>query len=145
MKLDMKIYNLNQKIIEMPQLMAEVASSHGEARYMLTGTEDFSYILDQMVSDNLISASSDTTQDKADMLSAYDGYRLKFSLFNMQHAVNDVTDDTCAICLSSQNGKGATCAGIYYDGSSVKKWARWINWEIFYLAAADGTFSDPEG
>ena len=34
---------------------------------------------------------------------------------------------------------------MYYDGSSVKTWARWIDWDIFYLAAADSTFSDPEG
>ena len=129
----------------MPQLMAAVGGSHGEARYMLTGTDNFSYILDQMVTDSLIESSSDTALDKADMLSAYDGYRLKFSLFNMEFAVNDTQDDTCAICLSSENGGGATCAGIYYNGSSVNKWARWINWEIFYLAAADGTYSDPEG
>ena len=73
----------------MPQLMAAVGGSHGEARYMLTGTDNFSYILDQMVTDSLIESSSDTALDKADMLSAYDGYRLKFSLFNMEFAVND--------------------------------------------------------
>merc|ERR1719266_3010602 len=79
------------------------------------------------------------------MLGLYDGYRLKFSMIGMVEAVNDTKDDTCAVCLASKAGKGATCAGLYYDGSSVKTWARWIDWEIFYLAAADGTYSDPEG
>merc|ERR1719232_2526521 len=119
----------------MPVLIA-ATSDHGEARYMLTGTDDFSYILDQMVDDELIEASSaTTTPDKSDLLSSYDGYRLKFTMLSMTDAVDGNQDDTCAICLSSKSGQGATCAGIYFDGSSVKKWARWINWEIFYLAA----------
>ena len=129
----------------MPVLIAATAD-HGEARYMLTGTNDFSYILDQMVDDGLIEASSSTTTpDKGDLLSSYDGYRLKFTMIDMQDAITGANDDTMAICLSSKSGQGATCAGISYNGSSVNKWARWINWEIFYLAAVDGTFSEPEG
>ena len=84
----------------MPQLIA-ATTDHGEARYMLTGTNDFEYILDQMVSDELIESSSDTATDKSDLLSTYDGYRLKLSMFGMIHAVNDTEDDTVAICLSS--------------------------------------------
>ena len=130
----------------MPLLVAKDGGGvHGEARYFLTGTDDFSYILDEMVEDELIVASSATQNDKADMLTLYDGYRLKFSMLDMVQAVNDNENDTCAICLASQAGKGATCAGLYYDGSSVKTWARWIDWEIFYVAAVDGTFTDPEG
>jgi len=131
----------------MPLLIAANSGVHGEARYMLTGTHDFSYVLDQMIEDRLIVKSSTATGvvDKADMLRLYDGYQLKFSMFGMQLAVNDATDDTNAICLASQDGGGAHCAGIYYDGSSVKSWARWVNWTNFYLAAVDGTPSDPEG
>ena len=112
---------------------------------MLTGTEDFAYVLDQMIEDKLLVKESDTAIDKTDMLRDYDGYKLKFSMFDMQKAVDDAEDDTCAICLASKIGGGATCAGIYYDGSSVKTWARWVEWEIFFLAAVDGTFTDPEG
>ena len=69
-----------------------------------------------MVKDKLISASSTTAIDKADMLQTYDGYKLKFSMIGMELAVDDHKDDTCAICLASKIGKGATCAGIYSDG-----------------------------
>jgi len=74
---------------------------HGEARYFLTGTNDFAYILDEMIEDELLVESSDTELDKSDMLSTYDGYKLKFSMFGMVAAVNDFEDDTCAICLAS--------------------------------------------
>lgn len=79
------------------------------------------------------------------MLALYDGYQLKLSMFGLVAAVNDATDDTNAICLATQSGGGAHCAGIYYDGSSVKAWARWISWTNFYLAAVDGTPGDPIG
>ena len=69
-----------------------------------------------MVEDKLIVASSTTAIDKADMLQTYDGYKLKFSMIGMELAVDDHKDDTCAICLASKIGKGATCAGIYSDG-----------------------------
>jgi len=114
---------------------------------MLTGTHDFSYVLDQMIEDSLLVQSSTTTGvlDKADMLRLYDGYQLKFSMFNMVLAV-DATDETNAICLASQDGGGAHCAGVYHDGSSVKSWARWVPWTNFFLAALSGSgFSDPEG
>jgi hypothetical protein len=35
-------------------LIAAVAATHGEARYMLTGTDDFGYVLDQMIADGLL-------------------------------------------------------------------------------------------
>merc|ERR1712061_447040 len=111
----------------MPQLIAATVD-HGEARYMLTGTNDFAYILDEMIDDELLEESSETLIDKTDMLQTYDGYKLKFTMFGMVDAVNDTEDDTCAICLASQIGGGAMCAGLYYDGSSVKSWARWIDW-----------------
>lgn len=84
----------------MPQLIAATVN-HGEARYMLTGTEDFSYVLDRMIDDNLIVHSSTTATSKDDMLQIYDGYKLKFTMLGMIAAVNDTTDDTNAICLAS--------------------------------------------
>ena len=129
----------------MPLLIDAVTNTHGEARYMLTGTNDFSYLLDIMIEDDLLVESSDTDNDKSDMLSTYDGYRLKFTMLNMYREANDKDDDTCAICLEASDAKGATCAGIYYDGSAVQTWARWIDEDIWYAAAEDGTPTDPVG
>lgn len=59
------------------------AGVHGEARYMLTGTDDFAYILDEMIEDKLLVADSANETDKTDMLRDYDGYRLKLSMYDM--------------------------------------------------------------
>ena len=74
-------------------LLASDNATHGDAFYMLTGTSDFDYILDLMVTKGQI------TQDTADSyLTTHDGYRLSYMMVGMKTAL-DAEDDTEAICL----------------------------------------------
>ena len=74
---------------------------------------------------------------------------LKFSIVDMvqslQPGVNSSANDTCAICLYSDQAKGATCAGLVNTGTTVVTWARFVDETTFRLTATDGTFSDPKG
>ena len=110
----------------MPQL-ATATADYGDAYYLLTGADDFSYTLDRLVFDETL------TQDQANSLrSSSDGYRLKFSILNNPLAVNANTDDTNAICFYSANeGEGAMCAGVQYNGSSMVSYAYWVNRDVF--------------
>lgn len=123
----------------MPQLIPASATNHGVINYLLTGTQDFSYLLEKMEKDKLITAAQRST-----LQGGYDGYRLQFSHYNMVRAVNDTTNDTNAICLTSADSEGAICAGIYYDGSSVKVWGRFVSKETF-AAATTSPFTEPTG
>ena len=123
----------------MPTLIPASATEHGLVTYLITGTSDFNYLLEKMEKDKLITSATRST-----IQGAYDGYRLQFSHYNMIRAVNDTANDTNAICLTSADSNGALCAGIYYDGSSVKAWGRWISKDTF-AAATSAPFTEPTG
>ena len=99
---------------------------------MLTGTTDFDYILDLMVTKGQID------QDTADTyLTTYDGYRLRFMMVGMKTAL-DTEDDTEAICLYHWVAGGALCAGLRYNGSSIVPYAEWIKAGLFTVSLNSG-------
>ena len=110
------------------RIVASDDTNHGDAFYMLTGTSDFDYILDLMVTKGQI------TQDTADAyLTTHDGYRLRYMMVGMKTAL-DATDDTEAICLYYQTAGGVMCAGLRYNGSSIVSYGEWVKNGIFNVA-----------
>ena len=106
-------------------LIASDDTNHGDAFYMLTGTSDFEYVLDLMITKGQID------QDTADSyLTSHDGYRLRFMMVGMKTAL-DTSDDTEALCLYYQVAGGALCAGLRYNGSSIVSYAEWFKAGIF--------------
>ena len=110
-------------------LVATDNSNHGSAFYMLTGTNDFEYILDTMIANNTEiceknSGESDIPCEpvsfndakKQEYLQKYDGYRLRFMMVGMKKPLVK-QNDTEAICLYSETAGGALCAGIIFDGT----------------------------
>ena len=120
-------------------LVAANTGVHGAAYYMLTGTNDFEYLTDDLVTKGFM---SDDDQDT--LLSTLDGYRLKLTMVGMEFALDaaDTTNedyDTEAICLYSDTAKGALCGGIQYNGSSIVAFGAWINQGPFTNAVAGAT------
>ena len=102
-------------------------TNYGKAYYMLTGTDDFEYILDIMVANQQITSATRDTY-----LSNYDGYRLRYMMVGMKKPL-DTTNDTEAICLYSEEAGGALCAGVRYNGSAMIPWAEWVNAGAFIV------------
>ncbi len=48
----------------------------------------------------------------------------------------NITNDTEAICLKTDVGNGALCAGVKYNGTSIVPYAEWIPSGAFAVAAA---------
>ena len=109
-------------------LLATDNTNHGSAFYMLTGTDDFEYLLDSMVSKEQI-----TADEAKSILSAQDGYRLRFMMVGMKKLL-DTENDTEAICLHSVKAGGALCAGLRYNGSSIVTYGSWIPGGAFAIA-----------
>ena len=113
----------------MTQIIASDNTNHGDAFYMLTGTNDFEYVLELMVTNGQI--DEDT---KDEYLTTLDGYRLRYMMVGMKIAL-DTEDDTEAICLYNQVADGAMCAGLRYNGSSIVSFAEWYSAGIFTVSA----------
>ena len=107
---------------------------------MLTGTNNFAQILDDMIDDGLILSTEKTTYQ-----GLYDGYKLKFTILNNPITLETTTDDSCGICFYSEENGGATCAGASYNGSAVVSWARWVESSIFIASAKTAPYSEPTG
>ena len=48
----------------------------------------------------------------------------------------NIANDTEAICLKTDVGNGALCAGVKYDGSKLVSYAEWIDVGAFTVAAS---------
>lgn len=112
------------------ELLATDGTNHGSAYYMLTGTDDFEYVLDIMKADSLI-----TNDDIDSYLSGEDGYRLRFMMVGMKTAL-DTSGDLEAICLASTRADGVLCAGMRYNGSSIVTWSEWYTNGAFTSAVS---------
>ena len=94
-------------MVELTNLLVQSNNvNHGSAYYMLTGTDDYEYLLDTMVKKQQIKST-----DVSTYLNKSDGYRLRYIMVGMKTAL--VTkNDTEAICLYSPKADGALCAGL---------------------------------
>ena len=119
------------------ELIATDGTNHGSAYYMLTGTDDFEYVLDIMAADSLI-----TDDDIDTYLSKDDGYRLRFMMVGMKTAL-DTSGDIEAICFASTRAGGVLCAGLRYNGSSIVTWSEWFTNGAF--ASAITSEAEPYG
>lgn len=120
-------------------LLNEDGTNHGDAFYMLTGTNDFEYTLDLMVINGQID------QETADtFLTTQDGYRLRFMMVGMKTAL-DTDGDTEAICLFNAAAEGVMCAGLQYNGSSIVSYGEWIGTGIFTANKASATMLNETG
>ena len=114
----------------MPQIAAATATV-GDVYYILTGTNNFEYILNDMVDGGLI-INDGTTDEKTPLLQEYDGYRLKFYMLNNPSPNLTATDDVNAVCFFSETeAEGAICAGAKYNGSAMEAWAYWVEKSAF--------------
>ena len=105
---------------------------HGTAYYMLTGADDFEFVLDNMVSKKQI-----TDDQKSTYLTKADGYRIRFMMVGMKKALSQ-NGDIEAICLYSGQMNGALCAGIQHNGTVAAPYAAWIPGGAFVVAAEKG-------
>lgn len=111
---------------------ADGYGQHGTAYYMLTGTDDFEYVLDNMVSKKQITSAQKTTY-----MTSGDGYRLRFMMVDMKKALAR-KGDIEAICLFSDKMQGALCGGIQHNGTVAEPYASWVPGGAFKVASADG-------
>ena len=110
----------------MANLLLADDGTHGNAYYMLTGTNDFEYLLDIMVDSETISKDQ-----KDDYLSSLDGYRLTYKMAGMKAAME--IGDTEAICLFSVTAGGVLCAGLIHDvvSDELRPWSEWYSTGAF--------------
>ena len=109
-------------------LMASDGANYGDAFYMITGSEDFNYTIDQMIDAGLLA-----DEDKTVLLQTRDGYRLRFFMVGMYHDLA-TSGDIEQICLVSEAANSAVCGGLKNNGSSVVRHAQWIDRGIFMVA-----------
>ena len=122
----------------MTQLIASDDDKHGSAFMMLTGTNDFEYMLDLMVENEQIDEDQ-----KDEYLITLDGYRIRYMMVGMKQAL-DTSDDTECICLLYESAGGALCAGLQYNGSSIVAYAEWFRAGLFTVSASSLTQLESE-
>ena len=118
-------------------LIATDDINHGSAFYALSGTNDFSYILDIMVNNGQL--DEDTASEYIQTL---DGYRLRFMMVGMKAAL-DTDDDIEAICLDTLVN-GVLCAGVRNNDGALIRWAEFYQNSTFEIRA-DGNYQVTNG
>ena len=115
------------------QIIDTDSTNHGTAFYMLTGNRDFNYLIDMMISDGLV-----TEDDRSDLLTTKDGYRLRLMMVGMYKAL-DTTNDSERICLVYDEASVAICAGLKNDGTSIVPYATYYPSGAFKIASSSNT------
>ena len=113
-------------------LLMQQNGAHGSAYYMLTGTDDYNFLLDTMEKKKQVDSTG-----AASLLASSDGYRLRLMMVKM-FVPMAANGDIQAICLYSPTMNGALCGGIQHDGTNAKPYGSWVKGGAFVAAADSG-------
>ena len=107
-------------------------TNHGSAFVLLTGTQDWSYTVDTLITGGFLE-----DEDKSDLMITRDGYRLRYMMVGMKAPLENA-DDTEAICLYSETAGGALCGGIRQSGTQLVEFGLWVPAGSFILSVDSG-------